>query len=238
MGRAGWQRDAAHTATLGTLQGRGSSQAKALEDLARLITEAAGRDSSDAVSVAWDADNRGLWVAVPDVMHGGHDEFMLTFRADGSPVRVRRVAAGVSPARDAFAGCAGFAPVTDQRSLSDAPKLPPMPAEVTEMLDRASDALTAYGRYASHTEAETGARDALADLADYVSAQYAPAELDRPATYVHPADPRRDAQAGAIHAEAAADAHSAGMPHDTSACGYRHPVTYAIAPPPGKLPAS
>jgi len=33
---------------------------------------------------------------------------------------------------------------------------------------------------------------------------------------------RREAWGSAVHAEAAYDAHSAGQPHDTSACGMPH----------------
>jgi hypothetical protein len=55
-----------------------------------------------------------------------------------------------------------------------------MPDEVREMLSTAADALTGLGRFGDNlTEAEAGAQSALADLADYVSAQFAPSELDR-----------------------------------------------------------
>ena len=173
MGRTGWGRHAGHSATVGALTGRGTSVAGALADLGRLITLACERDASDAVSFAWDAENGGLWVAVPDVLHGGHTEHMMTFRADGSPVRARIMSGGSGAARDAFATCQGFAPVTDQPGQQHAPRaLPAMPAEVREMLSDAADALS--------PEADDDSTfEALRVLADYVSGLYAPSELTR-----------------------------------------------------------
>jgi hypothetical protein len=174
MGRTGWGRHAGHSATVGTLTGRGTSVAGALADLGRLITLACERDASDAVSFAWDDENGGLWVAVPDVLHGGHTEHMVSFRPDGSPFRARSLmSSGSKPARDAFADCAGFAAVTDQAGQQHAPRaLPAMPAEVREMLSDAADAL-------SPEADDDSTYEALRQLADYVSGQYAPSELTR-----------------------------------------------------------
>lgn len=48
--------------------------------------------------------------------------------------------------------------------------------------------------------------------------------------YVHPADPSRDGEDWAgRHAEAAAEMHAAGLPHDVSACGIPHPGTAEYA---------
>jgi len=176
MGRAGYSRHAAHTATLGALQGHGASQAKALEHLASLIVEACQRGASvpvDGVTFAYDADNSNLWIAVPDVLHGGASEYVVDCSGD-VPANPHGGGSRTGMARDAFAHCVGMAPLPDRAAL------PAMPAEVREMLSTAADALTALGRFGDNlTEAETGAQRALADLADYVSAQYAASELDR-----------------------------------------------------------
>lgn len=178
MGRAGWSRHAAHTAKLGGLTGHGASQAKALEHLGSLITEACGRgDTSraggDAVAFKWDAANRQLWIAVPDVLHGGATEYAVDCSGD-VPANPHGGGSRAGMARDAWRDAVGMA------DLPDRPSLPVMPAEVREMLSSASDALTGLGRYAGNlSEAESEAQSALADLADYVSAQFAPSELAR-----------------------------------------------------------
>lgn len=189
LGRAGWQRDALHTATLGALQGRGTSKAKALADLGRLITEAAqrGDGQADRVSFAFDAANRQLWVAVPDVLHGGHDAYAVDVSGE-VPVHGRSTSSGVAAAADAFTRCEGMTPVTADRPT--ARELPAMPAEVRDMLAKADDAAHAW-------DLDTDAmRAALADLMDYVSGQFAPSELDR--SHVVTFDPRPVTGPGAL----------------------------------------
>jgi hypothetical protein len=179
---AGWQRHAGYKATAGGLEARASSQAGALAELGDLITQACQRAGGqladgryDGVTFRYDADNRMLWVAVPDVAHGGHHAYTVRLTADGRPYAPHGGHSGTAAARDALADAVGIAPVPEQ-----APKLPAMPDEVREMLSTAADALTALGRFGGNlTEAEAGAQSALADLADYVSAQFAVSELDR-----------------------------------------------------------
>lgn len=175
MGREGWRRDALHTATISTLTGRGTSQAKALADLGRLITEACKRDLSDGVKFAYDADNANLWVAVPDIMHDGYRGYAVDCSGQ-APAGARLCVNGTGPAREAWTHAVGMAPLADRA----APRaLPVMPAEVREMLDKAAGALFALQRYTHQGETETAMRDALSDLADYVSGQFAPSELAR-----------------------------------------------------------
>ena len=174
MGTEGWGRHAPHTATVGTLTGRGSSQAAALADLGRLITGACQRDASDAVKFAYDADNGQLWVAVPDVMHDGYRGYAVDVSGD-QPAGARLCVNGSGPARDAWSHAVGMAELPGR---APAGQLPQMPDEVRAMLARADDALTALGRYGDNlTEAERDAQSALADLAAHVSAQYAAGEL-------------------------------------------------------------
>ena len=179
MGREGWRRNALHTATAGGLTGRGTSQAKALDDLARLISEAcqrgAYRAGADGVTFAYDADNANLWVAVPDVLHGGATEYVVDCSGQ-APANPHGGGSRTGTARDAFTHSVGMAPLADRA----APRaLPVMPAEVREMLDKAAGALFALQRYTHQSETETAMRDALSDLADYVSGQFAPSELAR-----------------------------------------------------------
>lgn len=204
MGREGWHRDAPHTATLGALTGRGTSQAGALADLGSLIIAACQRGASvpvDGVTFAYDADNANLWIAVPDVLHGGASEYVVDCSGD-VPANPHGGGSRTGMARDAFATAVGMAPLPDRA----APKpLPQMPAEVREMLSTAADALTALGRFGDNlTECELAARASLADLADYVSGQYAPSQPDRCGCGA-PASP---CQVGVCMS-----AHCAGHPH-------------------------
>lgn len=173
MGREGWRRDALHTARLGGLTGRGTSQAAALADLASLISDACQRgDTShaggDAVTFKYDADNARLWIAVPDVLHGGATEYAVDCSGD-IPANPHGGGSRAGMARHAWRDAVGMADLPDR----PARQLPAMPAEVREMLTRADDAAHAW-------DLDTDAmRAALADLADYVSAQFAPSELAR-----------------------------------------------------------
>lgn len=106
MGRAGWSRHAAHTATAGTVQGTGSSQVLALADLAGQLTEAAGRGQQDPV-FAWDKANAVLWVAVPDVMHGGHRQYAVRMGPGGPEVAAGCQSSSPYDVSQAFAGSAG-----------------------------------------------------------------------------------------------------------------------------------
>lgn len=175
MGRESWRRNARHTAKLGGLTGYGTSQAAALADLAGKITAAVKRPESqpDGVTFWHDAANGMLWVAVPDVLNGGADEYAVDL-AGGYPSNPRRTGWTAYPARDALGSAVGMAPLAHDHQL------PPMPAEVREMLSRAEDArawLAGYPGRESATEAELA--NALSDLADYVSGLYAPSELSR-----------------------------------------------------------
>jgi hypothetical protein len=106
-GRASWRKDAGHTATVGRVQGQGASQAKALDNLASLLTQAAGREATDSPSAWWDEANAVLWVAVPDVMHGGHTSFNIRMTGSG-PVIGGGSEGGTAPASEAFATSAGM----------------------------------------------------------------------------------------------------------------------------------
>lgn len=119
MGRAGWQRTAPHTATAGRVTGRGPSQQAALDDLGAKLAAACERDagSDGKPSFAWDADNECLWVAVPDVMHGGHTAYIVNMR-HGNPALSPCVMSGNEPASEAFTGCLGFTPVIERRASS------------------------------------------------------------------------------------------------------------------------
>lgn len=109
MGRAGWQRTAPHTATTGQLAGQGESQAEALADLARLL-EATAHRAHETPAFWWDADNRVLWVTVPDAVSGGCTAYPV--HMDGE---VPTVSGGVSsyaaPAAVAMAQSVGIVPV-------------------------------------------------------------------------------------------------------------------------------
>lgn len=109
LGRAGWQPTAAHTATTGQLAGRGKSQAEALADLARLLEEAAHR-VREAPAFWWDADNRVLWVTVPDAVHGGCTAYPV--HMDGEvPTTSGGVTTYEAPAAAAMAQSVGIVPV-------------------------------------------------------------------------------------------------------------------------------
>lgn len=110
MGRASWHRNAPHTATAGTLQGTGTSQAAALDDLGSQLAAACERDAGEP-SFAWDAANGNLWVAVPDVIHGGHRAYVVHMDGD-TPRLGSGVSAGNADVADAFKSWAGITPVT------------------------------------------------------------------------------------------------------------------------------
>jgi uncharacterized Zn finger protein (UPF0148 family) len=107
-GRAGYARTAPHTATAGTVQGRGTSQRAALDDLGTMLTAAMARAGSDTPSFAWDAANQALSVAVPDVMHGGSVTYMVRFD-DNGPLTWFETSGNACEAKDAFATSVGTA---------------------------------------------------------------------------------------------------------------------------------
>jgi hypothetical protein len=106
-GRAGWQRDAEHTATAGALQGRGTSQAGALAALGEALAAMASR-ASDAPMFGWDAPNRTLWVAVPDAHHGGSVHYIVHFDESGNPSVSGSTTLDRSPAREAWQSSEGI----------------------------------------------------------------------------------------------------------------------------------
>ena len=101
LSRAGWQRDAAHVATAGTVTGRGTSQAAALADLGGALTAMASR-ASLAPAFGWDAENRMLWVAVPATRDNGSTHYVIRLDADGAPTVSDSVTSDSRPARDAW----------------------------------------------------------------------------------------------------------------------------------------
>lgn len=76
LGRGGWQRNASHTATVGQVQGRGTSQASALDDVAGQLAAMAAR-AHEAPSF-WADDQGALWVAVPDLRDGGSTSYRVS----------------------------------------------------------------------------------------------------------------------------------------------------------------
>jgi hypothetical protein len=76
-GRAGWQRTSEHTATAGSLQGRGTSIAAALESLGAQLTAMASR-ADVPPAFYWDADNQALHIAVPNPVTGDHVSYIVT----------------------------------------------------------------------------------------------------------------------------------------------------------------
>jgi hypothetical protein len=109
LGRASWRKDSEHTATAGMLQGRGGSQTAALESLAGQLSAMASRAGEDP-ALWWDADNRTLWIAVPDAVSGDHSA--LTVRMDGDVPRICSTSSGTGPACKAFSTAVGMVPVT------------------------------------------------------------------------------------------------------------------------------
>jgi hypothetical protein len=107
MSRAGWSRHSEHVATAGSLAGRGTSQAAALENLAGTLSDVAKR-VSDAPVFGWDEDNRTLWVAVPSATDGGSTHYIVHFGESGQPSVSGSVTSDSRPARDAFKASAGI----------------------------------------------------------------------------------------------------------------------------------
>jgi hypothetical protein len=108
LGRAGWQRTAAHTATAGTVQGTGTSQQKALDDLGTRLAAMAAR-GSDQPSAWWDDANCTLWVAYPDTVHGGHRAVAVHMTGASAPL----------PGTNVYAGLAGTAPASEAFATSE-----------------------------------------------------------------------------------------------------------------------
>lgn len=108
-----------YTATAGTLTATAATQTTALSWLGELITRALERDAAEQLQFAWDPANEMLWVAVPDVVHGGHRQYALRWMgtrftiALGAGSYDERV-----PAADAFTGFAGVDPVLPARRTS------------------------------------------------------------------------------------------------------------------------
>ena len=80
LGRAGWQRDSAHVATVGGVQGRGTSVQAALDDVSGHLAEMAGR--ANGQPAFWSDDQGGLWVVIPDMRDGGS----ISYRVSGVTV--------------------------------------------------------------------------------------------------------------------------------------------------------
>jgi hypothetical protein len=110
MSRGGWQRDASHLATVGALQGRGTSQQAALGDLSSQLAAMASR-ASEAPCLWWDAANQSLWIAVPDAVSAGSTSYRVGFET-GTPVLSRCTSSNAAPASEAHASAVGMVPVT------------------------------------------------------------------------------------------------------------------------------
>jgi hypothetical protein len=100
MSRDGWARHADHVATTGGVNGRGTSQAAALEGLAANLAGMAAH-VHDAPVFGWDDANSTLWVAVPSPF-GGSTHYIVPFDAAGKPSVSGSVTSASAPARDAW----------------------------------------------------------------------------------------------------------------------------------------
>jgi hypothetical protein len=108
-GRASWSPKSEHTATAGTVTGRGTSQSAALADLAAVLLAMAGR-AGESPALWWDESGRRLWIAFPDAVTGDH--LALTVDMSGDVPRITSESSGAGPACRAFAGAAGMTAVT------------------------------------------------------------------------------------------------------------------------------
>jgi hypothetical protein len=106
MGRAGWRRDAEHTASAGQLTGRGTSQQTALDDLSGQLEAMAGRALQEP-AFWWDADNQALHVVTPDPVTGGHFAWIVRMAGDG-PVLSPGMSCGKAPVGDALTTAVGM----------------------------------------------------------------------------------------------------------------------------------
>jgi hypothetical protein len=106
MGHESWSDKSGHTTTVGTVQGRGTSAAKALADLGDLLA-AASRDESAEPSF-WADENGGLWVAVPDVMHGGFRDYRVSGVTVAADATVKVTGSGSGDASEAYTSAAGM----------------------------------------------------------------------------------------------------------------------------------
>lgn len=113
MSRDGWARSAGHVATAGGVTGRGKSAAAALDDLAAALGAMAGR-AAEEPTFWWDADNRALHVAVPDVRDGGHSAYIVMM-TDTGPYASMCKSAGCAPASEALTSATGMERVPQGR---------------------------------------------------------------------------------------------------------------------------
>lgn len=96
-------------AEAGQLTGRGASQAAALADLGSQLAAMASR-AQEAPAFWWDADNRVLWVTVPDVVSGGCTAYPV--HLDGEvPTTSGGVSSYAAGASEAMARSVGIVPV-------------------------------------------------------------------------------------------------------------------------------
>lgn len=97
-----------YTAKAGVLESTGRTEHAALGHLVTLVTDALSRDTSDlreAAQFCWDPDNRMLWVAVADVMFGGHRQYALRQAEDGTfTLALGSGSSGTAPVAEAFTG--------------------------------------------------------------------------------------------------------------------------------------
>lgn len=107
MGHGPWSGKSGHTATAGAVQGRGTSESKALADLGALLAAAASRDASAEPSF-WADENGGLWVAVPDVMHGGFRSYRVSGVTVASDASAKMTGSGTGDASEAYTSAAGM----------------------------------------------------------------------------------------------------------------------------------
>jgi len=112
LGRAGWQRTAARTATAGAVTGYGTSASGALADLGKVLARMAGA-AHEVPSFWWDEANGQLHVAVPDSVTGGHHGYIVRMTGAG-PVVAACTSSGAGPASQAYANAAGMARVPQE----------------------------------------------------------------------------------------------------------------------------
>jgi hypothetical protein len=107
---ASWHKSADTLAEAGQLTGRGTSQAAALADLGSQLAAMAGR-AHEAPAFWWDADNRVLWVTVPDAVQGGCTAYPVHMDGEVPTTAGGGVSSYAAPAGTAMAQSVGIVPV-------------------------------------------------------------------------------------------------------------------------------
>lgn len=114
LGRAGWRRDAPHTAECGSVRGSGKSVAAALADLGSQLETIAKAARTDPTF--WhDADNGLLTVAVPQADGESWVSYTVRLGQESGPVLATGTTHGGGDVREAYANAIGYARVERER---------------------------------------------------------------------------------------------------------------------------